>query len=105
MNFLYCWYLDLLTKHNFPEIIGIATFPLIPFIIIISVLVLTVLVLVLAERKLLGFFTQRKGPNRVGLWGSLQTIADAIKLLFKENINLDASDKFIFNIIWKLTIF
>jgi len=98
MNFLYCWYLDLLTKHNFPEIIGIATFPLIPFIIIISVLVLTVLVLVLAERKLLGFFTQRKGPNRVGLWGSLQTIADAIKLLFKENINLDASDKFIFNL-------
>jgi NADH-quinone oxidoreductase subunit H len=40
----------------------------------------------LVERKLLAFFTVRKGPNRVGPWGLFQTIADAIKLLFKEDI-------------------
>ena len=52
----------------------------------------------LAERKLLGFFTQRKGPNRVGFWGVLQTVADAFKLLCKENITPKGVDRFLFNL-------
>ena len=54
--------------------------------------------MVLAERKLLGFFTQRKGPNRVGYWGLLQTLADAFKLLLKENITPAGADRFLFNL-------
>ena len=42
--------------------------------------------------------TQRKGPNRVGFGGVLQTIADAFNLLCKENITPDKSDKFLFNL-------
>ena len=42
--------------------------------------------LVLAERKILGFLQVRTGPNRVGPWGLLQPIADALKLLVKEDI-------------------
>ena len=57
-----------------------------------------VLVLVLAERKLLGFFTQRKGPNRVGFWGLLQTVADALKLLCKENVTPNKADRILFNL-------
>ena len=57
-----------------------------------------ILALVLFERKLLGWFTQRKGPNRVGLWGILQTIADAFKLLCKENITPSGADRFLFNL-------
>jgi NADH-quinone oxidoreductase subunit H len=38
----------------------------------------------LAERKLLGRFQQRYGPNRVGPFGALQPLADIIKLLTKE---------------------
>jgi NADH-quinone oxidoreductase subunit H len=38
------------------------------------------------------------GPNRVGKWGLLQTIADLIKLLIKELIPIRKSDKFLFNL-------
>lgn len=41
-------------------------------------------VALLAERKLLGRFQNRPGPNRVGPYGSLQPMADIGKLLFKE---------------------
>ncbi len=41
-------------------------------------------VALLAERKLLGRFQNRPGPNRVGVYGSLQPMADIGKLLFKE---------------------
>ena len=98
MNYLYFLYIEFLAKHNIPQLFGDITFYVIPFCIVAVALILVVLFLVLAERKLLGFFTQRKGPNRVGFWGVLQTIADAFKLLCKENITPEKSDKFLFNL-------
>lgn len=98
MNYLLCKFLELINSLNIPEYIGLIVFSILPFFIIITFLVVTVIVLVLAERKLLGYFTQRKGPNRVGVWGILQTTADAIKLLCKENIELISSDKFLFTL-------
>lgn len=98
MNYLYFLYIEFLAKHNVPQIIGDITFYCIPITIIFIVLLLVVLALVLAERKLLGWFTQRKGPNRVGFWGILQTLADALKLLCKENITPSSADRFLFNL-------
>lgn len=98
MNYLYFLYIEFLTKHNIPQLFGDITFYVIPFCVVAVALILVVLFLVLAERKLLGFFTQRKGPNRVGFWGILQTLADAFKLLCKENITPEKSDKFLFNL-------
>ena len=98
MNYLYFLYIEFLQRHNIPQLFGDITFYFIPFCIIAVALLLVVIVLVLVERKLLGFFTQRKGPNRVGWWGILQTIADALKLLCKENITPDKADKFLFNL-------
>lgn len=98
MNYLYSLYIEFLAKYNIPQIFGDITFYIIPITIIFFVLLIVVLGLVLFERKLLGWFTQRKGPNRVGLWGLLQTIADAFKLLCKENVTPKGVDRFLFNL-------
>ena len=98
MNYLYFLYIEFLAKHNIPRLFGDITFYVIPATIIFIALLVVILALVLFERKLLGWFTQRKGPNRVGFWGVLQTIADALKLLCKENITPTGADKFLFNL-------
>jgi NADH-quinone oxidoreductase subunit H len=56
------------------------------------------LFLVYLERKVCAIMQNRVGPNRVGKWGLLQTIADLIKLLIKELIPIRKSDKFLFNL-------
>lgn len=48
------------------------------------------------ERKVCAAFQCRLGPNRVGPWGLLQSIADMFKILIKELIDLKNIDKFLF---------
>ncbi len=56
------------------------------------------LFLVYAERKVCAFMQNRLGPNRVGPYGIFQTIADLIKLLFKELVYIKKADNLLFNI-------
>ena len=65
------------------------------FAVIIPIL-LSVAFLIYAERKLLGAMQLRKGPNVVGPFGLFQSIADALKLLTKENIIPSGSNKILF---------
>ncbi|MBU8905896.1 NADH-quinone oxidoreductase subunit NuoH [Desertibacillus haloalkaliphilus] len=52
---------------------------------------------VLSERKVLGFMQLRVGPNRLGgPWGLLQTVADVLKLLLKEDVIPKKADKPLF---------
>jgi NADH-quinone oxidoreductase subunit H len=50
-------------------------------------------VLVLVERKLLARFQVRYGPNRAGPFGSLQPLADIIKMLTKEDTMPEDADR------------
>lgn len=50
------------------------------------------------ERRLLGLFQNRYGPNRVGWGGSLQLVSDMIKMFFKEDWIPPFADRFIFTL-------
>lgn len=52
----------------------------------------------LLERRLLSFFQQRVGPNRVGPGGFLQPAADGVKLVFKEDLMPAGADKWVYRI-------
>jgi NADH-quinone oxidoreductase subunit H len=54
------------------------------------------LILIWVERRLIGRIQVRRGPNRVGPFGLLQPVADAIKLIQKEVLIPDGADRFLF---------
>ena len=56
------------------------------------------LVLIYVERKVCAFFQCRIGPNRVGPYGTIQSVADMIKMLTKEIIDINHVDRFLFNL-------
>ena len=70
--------------------------PILVTLVIIAAFPLVAGYIVLVERKVLADFQVRLGPMRVGPHGLLQPIADALKLLLKEDIIPEGSDKAIF---------
>ncbi len=65
-------------------------------IILIFILLGGFAYLTLFERRVLARMQVRIGPNRTGPWGILQPIADAVKLIFKEELTPAQAQKFIF---------
>jgi len=64
-------------------------------VLIVFVLVM-VIVVIYVERRGIAWFAARRGPNRTGPFGVLQAIADAIKVLLKENITPITADKVVY---------
>ncbi|MDE2774432.1 MAG: NADH-quinone oxidoreductase subunit NuoH [Chloroflexota bacterium] len=70
---------------------------LVGVLLVSGVPLITVILLIWIERKVAARIQDRIGPNRVGPVGLLQTIADMIKLLSKEDITPTAADRVLYN--------
>jgi NADH-quinone oxidoreductase subunit H len=57
-----------------------------------------VILMIWFERKVISDMQNRIGPNRAGPWGLLQTLADGIKLIFKEDLSPAKADKLVFKL-------
>jgi NADH-quinone oxidoreductase subunit H len=79
-----------------PAWVLVALSAIVPASVLITFMALGPILYVYAERKIAGFMQDRLGPMRVGPYGLLQTIADAVKLLFKEAIFPRGVDKVLF---------
>ena len=71
---------------QWPSWLVVALIAALPALACFTFMALGPLVYVYAERKISGFMQDRLGPMRVGPYGLLQTVADTVKLLFKEAI-------------------
>ncbi len=63
---------------------------------VIAFVMISLLFLVYGDRKIWAAVQMRRGPNVVGPWGILQTIADALKYVIKEIVVPAGADKFVF---------
>jgi NADH-quinone oxidoreductase subunit H len=81
-----------LSEYLRPAVIGAMIF------IAFNALIIASAILVLAERKIMGFMQQRYGPYLVGPHGMLQPIADILKLLMKEELRPKGADKWLFTL-------
>ncbi len=66
--------------------------------IVLLVVITTFAYSMLFERKIMGWMQLRPGPNRVGPWGLLQPAADAVKMMFKEDLTPNTADPFIYKL-------
>lgn len=78
-----------------PEL-GTILFAMFQAVVILLAVVLLGAVMTVVERRLLGLWQDRYGPNRVGPFGSLQLVADMIKIFFKEDWIPPFSDRMLF---------
>ena len=65
---------------------------------IVSLMTVVVLVLIYVERKFAARIQMRLGPMLVGPYGTLQTLADAVKLIAKEDLRPATADRWIFEL-------
>ncbi|MBU3688798.1 MAG: NADH-quinone oxidoreductase subunit H [Acidimicrobiales bacterium mtb01] len=65
---------------------------------IFAIGLLVTMFMVWFERKAIAGMQNRIGPNKAGPWGLLQTLADGIKLFFKEDLLPDRADRFVFKL-------
>ena len=71
---------------------------LVKVLLVFAVGLVATMLMVWFERKVIAGMQNRVGPNKAGPWGILQTLADGIKLFFKEDLIPERSDRFMFRL-------
>jgi NADH-quinone oxidoreductase subunit H len=87
---------SLLLKFFSRETVNFVVWPFIQIGAVITLVAVWALYASYLERKISAFMQARLGPMRVGKWGLLQPIADAVKLLTKEDLMPENADPYIF---------
>jgi NADH-quinone oxidoreductase subunit H len=77
---------------------GVVLIVLLKTAVVFGALLVSVMLMIWFERKLVSDMQNRIGPNRAGPWGLFQTVADGIKLFFKEDLLPDHADRRIFRL-------
>jgi NADH-quinone oxidoreductase subunit H len=88
--------LDPLYIHGVGWFVWVVT--IIKVLVAFGVLMVSVMLMIWFERKAISDMQSRIGPNRAGPWGLMQTLADGVKLFFKEDLIPDQADSFVFKL-------
>ena len=87
-----------------PISIGVVIIAVVKVLVAFGALMVAVMLMIWFERKIISDMQNRIGPNRAGPFGILQTLADGIKLFFKEDLVPDKSERFVFKLAPYLTL-
>jgi NADH-quinone oxidoreductase subunit H len=78
--------------------LGVVIIVAVKVLVAFGVLLVSVMLMIWFERKVISDMQNRIGPNRAGPFGILQTLADGIKLFFKEDLLPERADRFVFRL-------
>ncbi|MGO8721678.1 MAG: complex I subunit 1/NuoH family protein [Acidimicrobiales bacterium] len=78
--------------------LGVVVIAAVKVIVVFGVLLVAVMMMIWFERKVISDMQNRVGPNRAGPYGLFQTLADGVKLFFKEALLPDQADRFVFKL-------
>lgn len=89
-------WIDNLLRSFMPDWLTVVTECVLIGLVLLTAYAVLALFYIYFERKVCAAFQCRLGPDRVGPWGLLQSFADMFKMLIKEIITLNNTDKFLF---------
>jgi len=98
VRFVAQWLAGVLSGFGLAPLVVDIIMSLLGSAIISTAMLLLVVALIIIERKVIGRFQSRFGPNRVGPYGLLQTIPDMIKIFTKEHITPEGADVIVYNL-------